>query len=601
MIAPPRTERFVYTDEAGQLVGCVDRHDKADGTKSFMQFRYENGAYVAGLNGGKLPLFRAPDLRARIDLKQMVLLTEGEGKAMALAAALREVKAGAAVTTIAGGANAKLTSAHLAHLRGAAVFVVLADSDVPGRKAARERAEAIATAYPNADVCIVDFYPERDDGHDVHDWLDEHRSFGEFRALITAAPRVTATIGLPHGLDVDHARARNGPSSSGSAQRHELRVVDACDVAMVRPEWLEPGRIPLATFTVFDGLGGIGKTTFVLTVISRATTGRTLFDNTVRDPMNALVIAEEDDLGVLRAKLAVAGADLARIKFVDASVLADEVGSVRFPRDIPALRDLVETFGAPIVYIDALFSHLELEGEGKMAHQMRASIAPIARLARETGAAVMATRHWSKGAKSASDRGLGSGELSNVARSVMSFGRHPDSQDGEQRFVLAATKSNWSLKAPSIEYHLESVEVLDDNGSPWSLPRVVIRGVAAGVSADDLAMQAPQDAEERDKMSEAQNAYVEVLSAGRSSASDLDRRIREYGISEITARRARAKLRSNGRIQREGGGVAGPIFWSLASPIESHEGPYNLNIQREIVCAKMSRNGETALDNEARV
>lgn len=610
MIAPPQPERFVYPDESGEPVGCVDRHDKADGKKSFVQHRYERGAYVTGLGGRTLPLYRLPELRTRIERKQVIFIVEGERKADALAQALRGVKYGAAVTTIAGGANAKLTPEHLQQLRGGKEYDVLADSDAPGRKAARERAEAIATAYPDALVRIVDLYADRDDGSDVHDWLDERRSFDEFRALIDAAPRATlpapsaSPIVLPHGLDRDLKRARNGSENAVVVQRRALRVVDACDVRMVRPEWLEPGRIPLGTLTISDGVGGIGKTTFVLSIIACATVGRTLFDDTRRDPMNALVLAEEDDLGVLRAKLAVAGADLKRVKFVDASVLADDVGSVRLPRDVAALRELTEQVGAPVVYIDALFSHLELDGEGKMAHQMRAAIAPIARLARETGAAVMATRHWSKGAKSAADRGLGSGELSNVARSVLSFGKHPDSRDGDQRFVLATTKSNWSAKAPSLEYHLESVEVLDDNGAPWAVPRVVVKGVATGITADDLAMAGPQDAEERDRLSEAQDVILEALSKGELSADELEKRVLGNDVAPMTFRRARAKLRASGRIQREGGGVAGPVRWSVALPTPAHREPLNLTLQDEPEWQEMSLSGgtdsEEATESEAR-
>lgn len=596
MMAPPQPERFIYFSEAGALTGCVDRHDKSDGTKSFVQHRRERDEYVPGLNGATLPLYLLDELRPRIERGQPVLVVEGERKAHALAAALRKAKVAAAVTTIAGGSNAKLTAAHLHQLRDGKDFVVVADSDAPGRKAAKERAETISAAFPDAKVRVVDLYPDRDDAFDIHDWLDEGHSLDELRELITSVAPVTAPMALPHGLNRDLKPVRNGSDNSGLAQRRALRVVDACDVRMVRPEWLEPGRIPLGTLTIFDGLGGIGKTTFAFTFIARATVGRTLFDDARRDPMNALVIAEEDDLGVLRAKLAVAGADLKRVSFVDASVLADDVGSVRLPRDVAALRELTEKVGAPVVYIDALFSHLELDGEGKMAHQMRAAIAPIARLARETGAAVMATRHWSKGAKSAADRGLGSGELSNVARSVLSFGKHPDSREGDQRFVLATTKSNWSAKAPSIEYHLESVEVLDDNGAPWSVPRVVIRGIATGITADDLAMAAPQDAEERDRLSEAQDVVLEALSEGELSADELEKRVRGNQVAAVTFERARAKLRANGRIQRTGGGVAGPVRWSLGLSTLNHRAPQIVTLQSEEECPPMTISGDQPAD-----
>ena len=125
------------------------------------------------MNGARLPLYRGPELRAAVAAGLTVFSCEGERKADRLAAALRVQKIGAAVTTIAGGANAALTVEHLAQLHGVTRIVVLADSDRPGRNAAAVRAERIARAYPTADVRVVDLYPDRRDGSDIADWLSE--------------------------------------------------------------------------------------------------------------------------------------------------------------------------------------------------------------------------------------------------------------------------------------------------------------------------------------------------------------------------------------------------------------------------------------------
>lgn len=567
-------ETYVYTDESGSPLYEVLRYEP----KSFRQRRVDgHGGHTWSLAGVERVPYKLPELRDGIAAGKTIVVVEGEKDVNRL----RSI--GVCATTNAGGAAWPWTESFAERFRGAPRVAFVPDCDEPGRKAAEARAAVLARIVD--DVRIVELDRERHDGYDYSDWVADGNEKAELKARIEQAPRFIAPIAWPHRLDRD--RVRNGPGT-GSASGRELRVVEASKVRLLRPEWIEAGRIPLAALTILDGSGGIGKTTVALAIIARATVGRTLFDTTRREPMNALVIAEEDDLGVLRAKLAVAAADLHRIRFIDASILGDVAGSVRFPRDVPALRELIASFDAPIVYIDALFSHLELEGDGKMAHQMRESIAPIARLARESGAAALATRHWGKGAKSAADRGLGSVELSNVARSVLSFGKHPDSQGEDQRFVLAATKSNWSMKAPSIEYQLESVEVLDENGSPWSVPRVVIKGVAAGVTADDLAMHAPQDAEERDKLSEAQGVILEALEDGRRSADELEKVAREYDISKTTFDRARAKLRTAGRIVREGGGVAGPVFWSLASATNRHLTAQIVTVQSDDECAEMT-------------
>ena len=86
-------------------------------------------------------------VRVAIASGEAIYLAEGEGKANALLDMLRNAASGAAVTTLFGGANARLTDAHLASLSDATDVIVLADSDHAGRSAAATRAKRIASAY----------------------------------------------------------------------------------------------------------------------------------------------------------------------------------------------------------------------------------------------------------------------------------------------------------------------------------------------------------------------------------------------------------------------------------------------------------------------
>ena len=192
------TTRFVYPKRDGVIAGCVDRIEPGRNgrSKDFVQYRREEGRYILGLNGATLPLYRDPDVCRATERGHAIAFVEGEKKADRLSAALKDAKLAAAVTTIAGGANATLQPEHVIALRGAGRINVLADSDAPGRACAASRAEKLATAYPDTDVRIVDLYPDRDDGSDVEDWLDDGHDVTEMRALVDAAPRVAARASI---------------------------------------------------------------------------------------------------------------------------------------------------------------------------------------------------------------------------------------------------------------------------------------------------------------------------------------------------------------------------------------------------------------------
>jgi len=186
-------DSYVYTDESGNPVGRVDRIEPGrDGRpKDFVQFRFDGGKYVAGLNGRKLPLYHLDRVLKTSQSGGSIFLAEGERKCDALQAEFDKAGSGvrAVATTIAGGAAAKLQPEHVAAFAGASKVIVLCDSDAPGRAAANLRARAIAQAHPNCDVRIVDLFSDRDDGSDVADFL-ETRTVADLHAIILSASRV---------------------------------------------------------------------------------------------------------------------------------------------------------------------------------------------------------------------------------------------------------------------------------------------------------------------------------------------------------------------------------------------------------------------------
>lgn len=538
---------YVY-GENGVTIARVDRVEPGlnGRDKDFLPYRALPGggfAKTPGLKGMKLPLYRVDEVRAAIDAGETIYLVEGEGKGDALRDLLRKAGSVAAVTTLFGGATATLTDAHLASLSGARSVVVLADSDSAGRNAAMARARRIVNADRTSDVRLVDLYPDRSEGSDVADWLAGGHKLDDLRALVDCAPRIAAALEIQPLSD-----------DEGDGQG-ELVTVCAADVRAQRITWFAPDRIPFGGLTLFDGPGGIGKTTTLAGIIAAGSVGLSLLDGQAIEPVTSLVVAEEDGLGRLKMLLQAAGANLSRVHFVTAVKVGNTLEPVALPRHVPYLeRKIVET-RARLVYVDALFSHLELDGDGRMPQQVRRALRPIVEMADRTGVAFTALRHQTKANGSAMQRALGSGELGNVARSVLSFGHHPDD---DSLYVLAVAKLNWAAKAPALTYRIEAVTVTDDNGESCEVTRVVLNGEAEGITADDLAMRQPGDPDERNA---AQDWLGDYLSDGEwHASSEVYKAARKDGAgSGATIRRAASRL----GVERDRSGFPARSKWRL--------------------------------------
>ncbi len=334
-----------------------------------------------------------------------------------------------------------------------------------------------------------------------------------------------------------------------------LLTIRADEVHAQRTTWFAPNRIPFGAVTLLDGPGDIGKTTTLTGIIAAASVGRCFFSGESMEPVTTLIVVEEDSLGVLKMRLQVAGADLSRVHFITGVRIGDAVEPFTLPRHVAELDRKIEETRARLVYIDALFSHLELDSEGRMPQQVRRALRPIVEMAARTGVAFTAVRHWTKANGPASARALGSAELGNVARSVLSFGHHPEADD---RFVIAVTKHNLASLAPTLAYRIEIVNATDDDGQTSEITRVVLDGEASDVTADDLAMQQPGDPDERNA---AQDWLADYLGdSGWHECAAIQKAARKEGAgAPATIRRAASRL----GVERDRSGFPSRSRWRL--------------------------------------
>ena len=185
---PVSSADYVYATEDGTPLFKVTRTNMSNGDKKIAQRRYENGAYVKGLDAkdkdGKVlvrtrrVLFHLPNLTTA-ENDQAVYIAEGEKCVLAVEAA------GLLATCNPGGTGMGWLAEYNESLRGRDV-VILSDCDEPGRK----HAQKIVTAVHGiaARLRVVDLAPDRADGFDVADWLAEGHTAMELGALADAAP-----------------------------------------------------------------------------------------------------------------------------------------------------------------------------------------------------------------------------------------------------------------------------------------------------------------------------------------------------------------------------------------------------------------------------
>jgi hypothetical protein len=339
--------------------------------------------------------------------------------------------------------------------------------------------------------------------------------------------------------------------------------IDLVFMSSVQPEkvsWLWHGRIPFGAVTLIDGDPGLGKSTVLLDLASRVSRGAPMPNElTGREPANVVLLTAEDALGsVVRPRLDAAKADVSRVAVLRAVVEKD--GDAKTPQMpcLPAnfeqLRRAIDKTKAKLVAIDPLMAYLSEEvNSHKDAEIRRLVMAPLARLAEETGAAVVALRHLRKMGGTAINRGGGTIGFTAAARSVLMFGRNAADPECDDVFI-ATTKTNLGRRPPTLRYQIDG----PDDGAG----HVEWLGEADGVDADMLAGSATTakptktDACEtflRDFLSDGRRTYGEIKLAAEARGFEIDGR---------PIRDARSRLKV--RIERKGkAGVNQVVWWSL--------------------------------------
>jgi len=487
------------------------------------------GDWAWNLEGVERVLYRLPELAAAMRAGERVFVVEGEKDADRLAAL------GLAATTNPGGAG-KWRPTFGAALRGARV-VILPDHDRAGWRHAEAVRANVARAAAEVRVLELEGLAEKGD---VSDWIALRERAGRTAAEIRheleelAASAPAASMGAP---------LQRAPSASRPS-----RVRRASDIPPQAVVFLWRPYIACGKLTLLEGDPGQGKSWIAAALATAGSRGQGLPGAAPFAPFRSLIFTAEDGLAdTLRPRLDLLGADC------DAVLLHDQPLDLAEVDDFAEIEQALVEHRPRLVILDPIVAYLGAKTDAYRANEVRAILAPLARLADRHGCAVLAVRHLNKTRGSRSIyAGQGSIDFTAAARSVLLAGCGAD-DDAER--ALVHIKSNLAAVGPTLAY------TIDEQGFRWA-------GASPLRASDLLAPEATGN--DLSSLDEARAFLRSLLGAGPVATTEIWQAARQAGIAEHTLRRA--KQLEGIAARRQGYGPGGSWRWSLGGVPTATEG-----------------------------
>ena len=368
------------------------------------------------------------------------------------------------------------------------------------------------------------------------------------------AAKQRAAEPAPRSDDSDSALHDPDLASFDPVPERSTTDVIVTRVADVKPEkvsWLWHSRIPLGKVTVEDGDPGLGKSTVSLDLAARVSTGRAMPDGTPGVSGGALILSAEDDIGTtIRPRLEAAGADLDRVGVLEAVRTDSGERLPELPLDLTRVEEAIVEYEAALVIIDPLMAFLSGTVNAHRDQDVRRALAPMAKMAERTGAAVLVIRHLNKApGGNAVYRGGGSIGIIGAARSGLLIAQDPDDPD---RRVLAVTKSNLAAMPPALGFQL----------IPTESGAVAVDWLGSVDHTAGSLLAVPLEEGERSQLEEAKDFLREFLAEGEQPVKAVQSEAKAAGVSVRTLERGKAAL---GVRARKSGFDDGWV-WALPTP-----------------------------------
>lgn len=322
----------------------------------------------------------------------------------------------------------------------------------------------------------------------------------------------------------------NRQPGSEPVQATNAVLLKLSDVVPKKLRWLWHSRIPLGKVTVLDGDPGLGKSLISIDIAASLSKGKPMPNAATFDlePAGAVFLSAEDDPeDTIQPRLALLGADLARMVLLQAVKHEDGLSSFPTIADLNAIREGIKEVGAKLVVIDPLMAYLPAETNSYRDQDIRRSLAPLAALAAELDVAVLVIRHLNKTSNNNPIyRGGGSIGIIGAARSGLMVAKDPDD---DSRCILSVAKSNLAKLPASLAYRIMS--------NPAEIPFIDWLGATQHTASSLLNDQADTQ-EERSAVKDAEEFLRDFLKTGPRKVKDIFNAAKP-GISQRSLERAK--------------------------------------------------------------
>ncbi|WP_158842628.1 AAA family ATPase [Saccharothrix deserti] len=279
-------------------------------------------------------------------------------------------------------------------------------------------------------------------------------------------------------------------SADNESPTRRLRLRTAHEVDITRTRFVWNGYLPVGEVSLLVGKPGLGKSTVVVDLAAKVTTGQ-LDGDLDGEPQRVLYSITEDSESMFKARFIAAGGDLDRLHLVDV-VYGDSTDGTPLivNLDLDGVREALETWKPALFVMDALNS--SLSGQLNDNSVVRPQLERLRSLAQYTGTAVLCVGHFRKSTAGVDpvDAIGGAGAYSQVVRHALAC-----AAEDETVRVLSVIKSNVvSLTdVRSLEYRTESVTVSADDGGEADVGRIVWLGESTTSVVDLLHPRSADD------------------------------------------------------------------------------------------------------------
>jgi len=306
----------------------------------------------------------------------------------------------------------------------------------------------------------------------------------------------------------------------------ELKLKRMSEFQTEPVEWLWEPYIPLGAITILQGDGGLGKTTISSAIAAAITTGTALPGQIKSSPCAPVIMqnAEDSYSKTILPRLEGFGADCDRIHVID-----EDEQPLSFTDE--RIEQAIIRSKSKLVILDPIQAYFGGKDMNSTA-AVRPIMKQLGKVAERNNCAILLVGHFHKQGSSPQYRGLGSIDIYNAARSVLTVGKIAWEDDMR---AMVQNKSN--LAAPGMP---QAYRFDPDSGFTWLGDyEITVEELLKGKRKNKPEQETAQPESQTDK---ARRLIMTALADGAVPAGDMEKLAEESEISMKTFNRVKGDL-----------------------------------------------------------